>query len=332
MSARTKRLVGAAVSLMMAGMVSAETLPFTINPGAAYGGTTASFRILQSNVNATSLYTAPIAVSSFDDLIGVAGVTVTDTSTAGQINGFLNGTVPLTPTDNRGLNGNYSLLFSYTLSGTAQVVDGNGNPLFQDNTVDRNNDGLIDANLAPTFADTSPCPIATPSGFCGGDAIVPNYTSGSITVTYRDDVGSVLGSAGATQKVLELDLVSATPNGPGVLLFAEADYSWYTPGSNLFVENFFNFVTPINGFTSWYQVWGSGLPVDPIQILTRSDFNIDPNAVPTSTCAPGNNCTTFDRTTNLNITTTVQVPEPGILALMGIALAGVAFGRRGKQV
>jgi len=311
-------------------------------------GVTDTFNVFDSNVQATSAYTAPLGTTGADDLIGTL-VPVTDTSTAGQVNALLLEEAGLGNT--AGLLTDYNILFSYTLSGKATFIDGSA--LVPDGTLDYYT--VCDGAGSPSGGCTAAGEILVGSdGIIDGsleltnhglDAIDPTFDSGKITLTFEDVTGTILG-AGNTVKLVELDLDAFTASGPDVVLYTSAEYSWYKDNIGDFsateqdlIENFFNFVTALDiggtGYNSWYDIWANGTDVGlPILLAQRSDFNVDPDKVPQ--CTTGD-CTTLTRSTNLNITTEARVeaqlvPEPGLLALMsvGMLVVGVA-GRRSRR-
>lgn len=337
----SRQIIAASVSLALTGTISSAFAGpfgeyFIVNSG--YGNT-APFNIIESNANAQSIYTPDIIADNngdgeinADDFIGET-LSLTDNSTGGNVTGFLyndgvNSPFQLGGTTDAGFLDDFTISLSYTLSGTAEFIDGLNNPLFADGTLDANNDGLIDS--AGFICATSP------SGACGLDAALPNYTTGTIELVYTDLSGFVLGAAGNTQKILQLTLDRYEVDGPNVVLYADVDYSWYTDGTSSLVENFFEFTTPKNiggtDYTRWYDVWMNGdiLPL-PINITTRTDFNIDPNSVPTPVLDTTGNVVALSRETNLNLTTEVlSVPEPASLALAGLGLIAAGFARRRK--
>ena len=134
----------------------------------------------------------------------------------------------------------------------------------------------------------------------GAGGIVASYTSGTISVFMNGD---------PLQEILSLGVTGSAGTVGNLLLFADV----------LSVDTgIFRF----NGVDDW--------ALSPVVISARIDTNLDP-VLPVSAGVDVLGRPLFARTATLDGSASFAVPEPGILALLGLGLVGIGAVRRMKK-
>tara|TARA_R110001583_G_scaffold188249_1_gene350280 strand:- start:3008 stop:4057 length:1050 start_codon:yes stop_codon:yes gene_type:complete len=289
---------------------------------------TAAFLDLNTALNATSVYTAPGGTTLQNGDI----LSFTDTGSA-TVNVLNDGAGDLAQSTSS-LEGfgttTWNLEISYSISGIAQASIG---------------------------ADIDTTLLANGATFAAGEGLLPAFQSGTIDIFYNEVSGfsPLAGVIDDGQQVLQLILTPGAVLGATNLeLFGTVDFSWFdadmdgaadaglllTAAEEAAIKNLFNFVSPVGGKNSYYDIWLDGVTSLPpvANVFWDLNTNVEPNLIPLAGgntgslanpgCAAGKLC----RTTNLNLDVEFSpVPEPSSVALLGLGLLGLGASVRRKR-
>jgi len=297
----------------------------------------APFVVMNTNPNATSVYTGGDVAD--DQILSVGETFDFRDQGSTRITSFNDSVGVMTPDafSLEGFNATWGLVLEYDIQGTAQFVGA----------------ADIDTSL-----------LGNGATFATGEGMAPTFATGTLKLIYKElnaaSPFNTLTGISDGQQVLEMTLSPGGVLSPGnLLLEGFVDYAWFdtppgdptTPAdtgvgsAGYQIKNLFNFVDPVGGNMSFYDIWLDGaLAAMPIATIEWGlNTNVEPNLIPLVAgnsgiltnpgCTQPAGGTALCRTTNLNLDIGFDpVPAPAALALIGAGLLGFSATRKRRVV
>ncbi len=313
----------AAVAAVGLSHTAAYASPVTLNTGVDYNGDGST----QTSAANSLGFTGSLSTSVFIGNPLAAGTTVitTNNSTVLNANGFattattniLGGALDTPASDNKPKSASRAQLNIDDVNSDVDPFDYNGfvNGV---NPATAYNASLGGSSWALTYDYVL-------NGKVNSNGFI-DYTSGSFNIFYN---AKDAGGSAVTLKVLELDLFTASNQVNNLPLSGKLDFGFLTSLSaadQTFVKNFWQDAQP--GGTSFYDKWMA----DPVAITWYMNTNENPAKIKVDQLFTGKpESSNIFRQTAWNGEFSFNVPEPGSIALVGLALTGLAFASRRKK-